>query len=183
MLGHASGRPSYRKLVGDKLPPDALAGVKEVTIGVFSFVDGGNKEFAELFERRTGAKVTFVHLSHERMLDELATTRADLVFLKWKSVFLDPETSLTPFQFIEALQTSPKRERFEKLRRQASSGVLNEERAEKYGRIADLIFDEALYLPVLQRDELQAVRRTLSFSGFVYRYSPMFSELGFKDDR
>lgn len=183
MLGHSASRASFRRLVGERSSADPLPGVKEVTIGVFSFVDGGNKEFAELFERRTGARVSYVKLSHDRMLDELAQTKADLIFLKWKSVFLDPETSLTPFQFIDALNTSSLRSQFETLRRQASAGVLNEERTEKYGRIADLVFDEALYLPVLQRDELQAVRKKIGFSGFVYRYSPMFSELELKDGR
>ena len=180
MLGHKAKRESFRALLGVSGAAAPSLGMKELTVGVFTPVQGGNEEFARRFLKETGVRVTFLQLTHQNMLEELSQLKADVFFLRWKSVFLDPETSLTPFQIVKTFELSPRSKRFATLRREATAGVLNAERADAYGKIADLIFQDALYFPVYQRDELQAVRKNITFSGSIYRYSPMFSELQLK---
>lgn len=181
MLGHVSGRASYHELQ-DAAKGSHAAPMAELQVGIFAPMPEGNEAFARRFEKATGMRVSFIQLNHERLLDELRETQADVVFLIWKSVFLDPETNLTPFDFIRSFVRSPRRARFEALRTQATTAVLNADRARIYGEIADLIFKEALFLPVSQLDEIQALRPNLKFSGAIYRYSPMLSELEAIDD-
>lgn len=180
MLGHDSRRASYRKLLATGTKEDRISEAKEVRIGVFAPMPEGNEAFARRFEQSTGCRVTFIQLHHERLLEELGTTRADAIFLIWKSTFLDPETNLTPFEFTGTFDRNPHRALFESLRREATTSALNADRAVLYGKIADLIFAEGLFLPSFQLDELQAVRHRLKFSGALYRYSPMLSELELK---
>ena len=176
MLGHQSQRKSYKTLMNEISAAGALE-APDITVAAFGPIAGGNEEFARLFKEETGGQVNFVLLSHADMLSEMAEMKADVLYLGWKSVFLDPETNLTPFDFIRSIQEGPRKSEFIKLRKIANQAVLNDERVRAYGRIADLIFHEALYLPVSQHDELQALRKGLSFSDAVYRYSPMLSDL------
>lgn len=183
MLGHQSGRPSYKALLKEAGAVRGALGTKELIVGVFSPVIGGNAEFARIFEEETGTRVTFRQLTHQDLLRQMNDLDADVFYLRWKSPFLDPETSLTPFGFLRAFEHAPRQARFNSLRREATGSVLNEERARKYGEIADLIFSEALYFPVFQWDDVQALRTNLVSSGAVYRYSPMLSEVDIKDGR
>jgi ABC-type oligopeptide transport system substrate-binding subunit len=140
-------------------------------------MDGGNEAFASRFEKATGTRISFLQLTNEKLLKNFDAIKVDVFFIKWSSIFPDPEASLTPFQLVKSFELNSRRKEFERLRQEASSSVLYAERAEKYGKIADLIFDEALFLPAYQYDELWAMRKDIGFPGFIYRYSPMFSEL------
>lgn len=179
MLGHAASRASYRKLMTDAKALNAPA-FEELRVGVFAPMPEGNDAFARRFETVTGMRVSFIQMNHQRLLDDLRETEADVIFLIWKSTFLDPETNLTPFDFVQSFVRSPRKARFESLRQKATTAVLGSERAGIYGEIADLIFEEALFFPISQIDEIQALRPKLKFSGALYRYSPMLSELELK---
>jgi len=177
MLGHDSQRASYRNLLTAETKTEDNPAFQELRIGVFAPMPEGNEAFARRFTKATGKRVTFIRIRHENLVEELRNTRADIIFLIWKNTFLDPETNLTPFEIIGTFARNSHRARFDSLRREATISALNADRAKLYGEIADLIFDEGLYLPLHQLDELQAVRHKLKFSGALYRYSPMLSEL------
>lgn len=181
MLGHRAERRSYKALASAMRAASGKPALTELTIGIFSPIANSNQDFARLFEKDTGVRVSFLQLTHNDLMQKLSDTKADVFFLRWKSVFLDPETNLTLFQFVSAFELNSRRDQFKALHDKATATVLDTERAEAYGQIADMVFEEALYLPFEQRDDFQAIRKTLRFSDFLYRHSPMFSELEIDD--
>ena len=176
MLAHNSNRASfakYKKAIESRPKPIKRA-LRLAHIGPASaFV----RSMAEILEKDFKQSVELVPIEFAKIDESLKSGEFDVIAMSFKSIFLDPDTSLTPYDLVRAQDLSSRKAEYSKLRTLGSTAVLDQERIEIYGRLADLIFDEGLFLPISQAVEHQAISKQFKYKKVTYKYTPSFSDL------
>ena len=177
MLAHDSARNSWlqfrrtlENIQNEKKSPT-------VTIATIGPILGDTQHFLEAFSKISNVKINVVLLDTTQLLESIKNRHYDVLYLVWHSVISDPQAQIAAFELLGSFNYGEGSKNTQRLVDESVARSSESERAKVYNKIADNVFDEALFLPIYQRDHTTALKVGYRTSNFIYRYQPMFSEI------
>ena len=175
MMAHEQDRESWKKL-RTGFSKEVLKDLPEkITLASVSQILGDTQAFLQEVAKLTKSKIVVKTLKSEKIFSEFKSSTYDVLVLTWHSVVAEPYSQLLIFEILNSLSAESQKQ----LR--SALGIEDDaKRAIAYSKVADIIFDQALFTPIYQRDRITALKNTLQISNFIYRYQTMFSEISLK---
>jgi hypothetical protein len=176
MIAHHDGRPSLKRLRNELVKAPLPSKSAKICVNFHTMV-GAESKFHEAILKKSGHDVVFTRSPFVDAVKEWQSYECDAFFMTWQSVFLDPEAGLVVFRILAPFNSAKAAARFQSLSDAASSESATSARTKLYSQIADLIFEEAVALPVYQPDHVEFLGRGYARGNSVYRYQQMISEI------
>ena len=176
MLGHRDNRKSYADFIKELEKRAGKISSKEPICVSFHTLLGAEDKFRSEIKLLSGRDVNFLKLPGINALRDWQTYNCDAYFMTWQSVFLDPESAITPLRFLASFSDSDFR-RFSTLSQKANANITDDKRVGYFDQIADVIFNSATYLPIYQPNHVQFLKKPFQLGSSSYRYQPMVSEV------
>lgn len=175
MLAHQANRTSLVELKKKLHTVDLSDLPKQITIAATGQLVGNTERFLAEIRKISSIKVDAKVLDPSKLITEINKGEFDVLHQIWHSVINEPHSLLIVLKLIKSFD-----QKSSNLIQAAVEDFDDKSRVKIYSKLADYMFEQALFLPIYQRDHISALRKEFRIKNFFYRYSSMLSEIDLK---